>query len=374
MQKAELMGQLVDLVGSANPEVVKMLENAPVSELMKAVQEIQDAGGIVKKAAGGPIRYFKHGGTALEQQAESTSAYEGFIEGDADTTLGPPGMLPPPPPPPPESLTKYKKYAQDAIKMSQGTIPVNLEYDFDGDGQVTLSDSGSFLRGSTGMMGDDFNFEIANPARYQQDLMEWAETNELDVNNLSPEQIETAKADYATYQTDFDANKVDYYGQPITQTPEIPPEIVLHPDEPIPLPIVTPDPVPPPPPVVPPPVAPPPPPPVPVLPPPPPPIPLPPPLPVVPGPPPPLPVMPGPPPPVLPVMPPPPPSGPGQGELMPFAGNPFAGNMAGTANDPYGITQARPTPNPISGPQGGPLRRPYATTQNRYLFGQRQDR
>ena len=318
-----------------------------------------------------------------------------------------------------QPLAKYRKYSQDALKMLTGQIPENLEYDFDGDGQVTLADSSSFLRGSTGMMGDDFNFEIANPARYQQDLMEWAETNELDVNNLSPEQIETAKADYATYQTDFDANKVDYYGQPITQTPEIPPEIVLHPDEPIPLPIVTPDPVPvlpppppppvpipvPPPPPPPPPVpipvppppppppplpdpvplpivtpdppvapGPPPPPPVPVLPPPPPPIPLPPPLPVVPGPPPPLPVMPGPPPPVLPVMPPPPPSGPGQGELTPFAGNPFAGNMAGTATDPYGITQARPTPNPISGPQGGPLRRPYATTQNRYLFGQRQDR
>jgi len=396
MQKAELMGQLVDLVGSANPEVVKMLENAPVSELMKAVQEIQDAGGIVKKAAGGPIRYFKHGGTALEQQ----------IEGDADTTLGPPGMLPPPPPP---DLTKYKKYAQDAIKMSQGTIPVNLEYDFDGDGQVTLSDSGSFLRGSTGMMGDDFNFEIANPARYQQDLMEWAETNELDVNNLSPEQIETAKADYATYQTDFDANKVDYYGQPILTdpdpvtplpnfpmplpivTPDPPPPVVPPPPPPPPPPPVVPPPPPPPPPVVPipvppppppppplpdpvplpivtpdPPVAPgpPPPPPVPVLPPPPPPIPLPPPLPVVPG-----------PPPVLPVMPPPPtimdPNLPFSG---PTSGNPFAGNMAGTANDPYGITQARPTPNPISGPQGGPLRRPYATTQNRYLFGQRQDR
>ena len=82
MQKAELMGQLVDLVGSANPEVIQMLENAPVPELMKAVQEIQDAGGVVTKAAGGPIRYFKDGGTAWRRR----------FGGDADTTLGPPGM------------------------------------------------------------------------------------------------------------------------------------------------------------------------------------------------------------------------------------------------------------------------------------------
>ena len=43
MQKAELMGQLVDLIGSENPEVIKMLKDAPVSELMKAVQEIKEA-------------------------------------------------------------------------------------------------------------------------------------------------------------------------------------------------------------------------------------------------------------------------------------------------------------------------------------------
>ena len=515
MQKAELMGQLVDLVGSANPEVVKMLENAPVSELMKAVQEMKDVGAVVKKAAGGPIRYFKHGGnTGMQSQQafmdnymteglktlgkgdggasglerRGQAAYENYVdnyvppppppqdikdamtrpipvpedqtpvtppppppqdiidainsqptykligpEGDADTTLGPPGMRPPPPP---ESLTKYKKYAQDALMMMTGQIPENLEYDFDGDGQVTLADSSSFLRGSTGMMGDDFNFEIANPARYQQDIMQWAETNELDINNLSPEQIETAKADYATYQSDFDANKVDYYGQPIPEPvepdpiilpPPPPPEpipVTPLPDEPIPLPIVTPDPPPPPPPpVVPPPPPPPPPPPVvpppppppvvpppppppppvvppppppppPVVPPPPPPVavlpdppettPPPPPLPTIPGPPPPLPVMPGPPPPVLPVMPPPAviddgPIGllPYEDDVLPYSGptsgNPFAGNMAGTAGtatDPYGITQARPTPNLFSGPQSGPFRRP----PRNYIFGQRQDR
>ena len=548
MQKAELMGQLVDLVGSANPEVVKMLENAPVSELMKAVQEMKDVGAVVKKAAGGPIRYFKHGGnTGMQSQQafmdnymteglktlgkgdggasglerRGQAAYENYVdnyvppppppqdikdamtrpipvpedqtpvtppppppeptpvtppppppqdiidainspptykligpEGDADTRYGPPGMRPPPlppttigggpppeligpegdadtrygppgmrPPPPPESLTKYKKYAQDALMMMTGQIPENLEYDFDGDGQVTLADSSSFLRGSTGMMGDDFNFEIANPARYQQDIMQWAETNELDINNLSPEQIETAKADYATYQSDFDANKVDYYGQPIPEPvepdpiilpPPPPPEpipVTPLPDEPIPLPIVTPDPPPPPPPpvvpppppppVVPPPppppppvVPPPPPPPPPVVPPPPPPVavlpdppettPPPPPLPTIPGPPPPLPVMPGPPPPVLPVMPPPAviddgPIGllPYEDDVLPYSGptsgNPFAGNMAGTAGtatDPYGITQARPTPNLFSGPQSGPFRRP----PRNYIFGQRQDR
>ena len=464
MQKAELMGQLVDLVGSANPEVVKMLENAPVSELMKAVQEMKDVGAVVKKAAGGPIRYFKHGGNtgmqsqqafmdnymteglrnmgredggASELERRGQAAYENYVDNyvppppppqdiiDAitgpipvpdvgqdppplpPTTIGGgpppeligPGFIDTSPPPPPESLTKYKKYAQDALMMMTGQIPENLEYDFDGDGQVTLADSSSFLRGSTGMMGDDFNFEIANPARYQQDIMQWAETNELDINNLSPEQIETAKADYATYQSDFDANKVDYYGQPILEPvepdpiilpPPPPPEpipVTPLPEEPIPLPIVTPDPPPPPPPVVPPPVAPPPPPvapppppPVAVLPPPPETTPPPPPLPTIPGPPPPLPVMPGPPPPVLPVMPPPP--GPGEGELLPnpdlpysgpTSGNPFAGNMAGTAgtaNDPYGITQARPTPNLFSGPQSGPFRRP----PRNYIFGQRQDR
>jgi hypothetical protein len=56
MQKADLMGKIVDMVGSANPEVLQMLENAPISELMKALQEMTDAGGVVTKAAGGPIR------------------------------------------------------------------------------------------------------------------------------------------------------------------------------------------------------------------------------------------------------------------------------------------------------------------------------
>ena len=43
MQKADLMGKIVDMVGSANPEVLQMLENAPISELMKALQEMTDA-------------------------------------------------------------------------------------------------------------------------------------------------------------------------------------------------------------------------------------------------------------------------------------------------------------------------------------------
>ena len=43
MQKRKLMEQLVDLIGSENPEVIQMLENAPVPELMKAVQEIKEA-------------------------------------------------------------------------------------------------------------------------------------------------------------------------------------------------------------------------------------------------------------------------------------------------------------------------------------------
>jgi hypothetical protein len=57
----------------------------------------------------------------------------------------------------------------------------------------------------------------------------------------------------------------------------------------------------------------------------------------------------------------------------PFVSNPFVDNMGGTAgraDDPYGITQARPRPNLFSGPQGGPFRRP----PRNYIFGQRQDR
>ena len=56
MQKADLMSKIVDMVGSANPEVLQMLENAPISELSKALQEMTDAGGVVTKAAGEPIR------------------------------------------------------------------------------------------------------------------------------------------------------------------------------------------------------------------------------------------------------------------------------------------------------------------------------
>jgi len=64
MQKAELMGQLINLVGGENPEVIQILKDAPISELMKAVQEIQEVGGVVTKADGGPIRYFRDGGEA----------------------------------------------------------------------------------------------------------------------------------------------------------------------------------------------------------------------------------------------------------------------------------------------------------------------
>ena len=87
--------------------------------------------------------------------------------------------------------------------------------------------------------------------------------------------------------------------------------------------------------------------------------------------------MPGPPPPVLPVNPAPPPPLPVDPpvEILPvpettqapnpFVSNPFVDNMGGTAgsaNDPYGITQARPRPNLFSGPQGGPFRRPRVIT------------
>ena len=64
MQKQELMGQLINLVGGENPEVIQILKDAPISELMKAVQEIQEVGGVVTKADGGPIRYFRDGGEA----------------------------------------------------------------------------------------------------------------------------------------------------------------------------------------------------------------------------------------------------------------------------------------------------------------------
>ena len=52
--------------------------------------------------------------------------------------------------------------------------------------------------------------------------------------------------------------------------------------------------------------------------------------------------------------------------------NPFQTNMAGTASDPYGITQ--PTASqPQVRPQGGPFRRPPRYERN-MLFGQRRDR
>ena len=41
------MGQLLNLVGDDNPEVIKLLRDAPVSELMKAVQEITEANATV---------------------------------------------------------------------------------------------------------------------------------------------------------------------------------------------------------------------------------------------------------------------------------------------------------------------------------------
>ena len=47
MQKNDLMGQLLNLVGDDNPEVIKLLRDAPVSELMKAVQEITEANATV---------------------------------------------------------------------------------------------------------------------------------------------------------------------------------------------------------------------------------------------------------------------------------------------------------------------------------------
>ena len=47
MQKQELMGQLINLVGGENPEVIQILKDAPISELMKAVQEIQEANATV---------------------------------------------------------------------------------------------------------------------------------------------------------------------------------------------------------------------------------------------------------------------------------------------------------------------------------------
>lgn len=47
MQKNDLMGQLINLVGDDNPEVIKLLRDAPVSELMKAVQEITEANATV---------------------------------------------------------------------------------------------------------------------------------------------------------------------------------------------------------------------------------------------------------------------------------------------------------------------------------------
>ena len=75
MQKADLMGKIVDMVGSANPEVLQMLENAPISELMKALQEMTDAGGVVTKAAGGPIRYFQEGGSPARRTPMSASEF-----------------------------------------------------------------------------------------------------------------------------------------------------------------------------------------------------------------------------------------------------------------------------------------------------------
>ena len=47
MQKQELMGQLINLVGGENPEVIQILKDAPISELMTAVQEIQEANATV---------------------------------------------------------------------------------------------------------------------------------------------------------------------------------------------------------------------------------------------------------------------------------------------------------------------------------------
>ena len=64
---------------------------------------------------------------------------------------------------------KYKKYSLDAMKMMTGKIPVNLEYDYNGDGKVDMADASSLLRIGAGMMGDE-EFEIANPAKYAMDI------------------------------------------------------------------------------------------------------------------------------------------------------------------------------------------------------------
>lgn len=47
MQKNDLMGQLLNLVGDDNPEVIKLLRDAPIAKLMKAVQEITEANATV---------------------------------------------------------------------------------------------------------------------------------------------------------------------------------------------------------------------------------------------------------------------------------------------------------------------------------------
>ena len=112
---------------------------------------------------------------------------------------------------------KYSKYAKDAIKMAQGTIPVNLEYDYNGDGKVDLADAQSLLRIGTGMMGDE-EFEIANPAKYAMDIEEYAKSKGYNITNPSDAEIKEIQDNFAQYETDFESGAVDYYGASPTDT------------------------------------------------------------------------------------------------------------------------------------------------------------